>query len=86
MAEFTAYSPFDQHMYVCDQGVCLEGRQEGNHEVYLYGVGSFFVEVRYHSLTERFAPMLIFNKGPLLDRYLADISLPATLLDRRRET
>ncbi len=79
MTEFTAYSLFDQHMCICDQGVCLEARQEGYYEVYLYSVESFFVEVHYHWPTERFAPMIIFNNGPLLDHYLADISLPAVL-------
>jgi hypothetical protein len=79
MTEFAAYNAYDQHMCICDQGVCLEGRQEGYYEVYLYSVESFFVEVHYHSPTERFAPLVVFNKGPLLDRYLADISLPPTL-------
>ncbi|CAA9342404.1 MAG: hypothetical protein AVDCRST_MAG56-7949 [uncultured Cytophagales bacterium] len=79
MQEFASYNPFDQHMCICDHGVCLDGKQEGEYEVYLYSVASFFVEVRYHSLTERADPMTIFKKGPCLERYLAEITLPAAL-------
>ncbi len=79
MEEFAAYSPFDQHMCICDQGVCLQGRQEGFYEVYLYSIQRFFVEVRYQPVTEEFDPMVVFKDGPRLEGYLAEISLPATL-------
>ncbi len=79
LAEFISYSLVEQHQYICDRGVCLQGKQEGEFEVYLYGVESFFVELRYHTLSQRFARVKAFKEGPCLEEYLAGITLPAIL-------
>ncbi len=79
MEEFTAYSPFDQHRCICDQGVCLLGKLEGYYEVYQYSVAGFLIELCYHSFSKRVDPLAIYKAGPCLKRYLVHITLPAML-------
>jgi hypothetical protein len=79
MEEFTAYNPFDQYTCISDRGVCLTGQQQGDVEVYLYGLEGFFVEIRFNSLLDRLEKITVFAGGPCLEFYLEQITLPVML-------
>ena len=68
-----------QAEYACRQGVLLWSCREGNHHVYLFSLGSFFVELCYNPMLNYFFNLAAFTGGPRLEHYLEKIEITAIL-------
>ena len=80
LKEFTNCSEIEQIRVLMIYGVLLAERNTGDNKIYLYAIGSFYIEL-FHELSNIriTGPRILktFDDVKLLDDYLLTISLPA---------
>ncbi len=79
-AEFKTMDLYDQASVICDEGVLLSERTEGESLVVLYGVGSFYVEVFYRSADSEILKFRSFQSVQFLEPYLDQIDIDPLIL------
>ena len=79
LKEFTKLSEAEQIRMIMSYGILLAERRSGNNHIYLYAVGSFYIEL-FHQLAEAENSSLrilkAFDDTKYLDDYLINIEMP----------
>ena len=69
----------EQAHLICQQGVYLSERSEGDYFVALYAVNDFYAEVHYRFADSEVVMITSFYNTNLLDPYLAKVSIQQCL-------
>jgi hypothetical protein len=79
LKEFTKLSEHEQIRMLMLYGILLAERTADNNKIYLYAVGSFYIELFHHLDAVRSSSLRIlraFDDVKFLDEYLANIEVP----------
>lgn len=75
LSAFRKLSPQDQHELVAYKGVLLWERKSKNFHIFLYQLGSFYVELFFFKESGEFATIKPFDNMDELSPYLAEIDV-----------
>ena len=73
--EFNQLSEQEQHAMIHSRATFLEVIEEGNNRYALYGLESFFVELKYHTPSDSIKELKTFKRGRALDKYLENYKI-----------
>ena len=79
LKEFTAFSEVEQMRMLIKYGVLLAERRKGNNQIFLYAIGSFYIELFHETHISQLTGLRIlrtFEDVALLDEYLSGITVP----------
>ena len=74
--EYNQLDELEQHETLWDNGVMIGGRKDDEHNVVLYQVFSFYVELYYHREYNVIRRLRSFSDTECLDAYIKDFTLP----------
>ena len=80
LKEFTGFPEIEQMRMLIKYGVLLAERTKGNNQIFLYAIGSFYIELFHEINISQITGLRIlrtFQDVALLDEYLSEIIVPS---------